>query len=185
MSVSGIGVSRDSPTPLQRNSGQGVGSANTNLLTTAANRFDKICDYYAYLQSNHSYLGKTAMVYGVQTSVNVSEDFMRQGLRAARGATLVSAGYNIDENGNISMVTTTTNDPDGSIARENAQKKTGKAKETEEDAEQRAGERRKKKTEDSETVTTWMATSMKELLARMTAARKEQQVEGAMMNIRV
>lgn len=110
---------------------------------------ERVTDYIKKLKDKYNYFGKTASVCRVPTMVNVSGAFLNQctkdsekaryleenleaipqsilkakSLRLGSGRVLVNASYNIDENGNISMTTTSTNDPDEKIAEENARKK--------------------------------------------------------------
>ena len=60
--------------------------------------------------------------------------------------TLTSISYEIDANGNITGITSGTNDPDGKIARENAERKAKEKKA----AEEKAAERRKEKKAEEE-----------------------------------
>ena len=46
--------------------------------------------------------------------------------------TLTNLSYKVDENGNISVAISGTNDPDGKIVKENAERKAKKNRETEE-----------------------------------------------------
>jgi ATPase subunit of ABC transporter with duplicated ATPase domains len=55
--------------------------------------------------------------------------------------TLTSISYEIDANGNITGISSGTNDPDGKIARENAERRAKEKKA----AEEKAAERRKKR----------------------------------------
>jgi|GEM_PF-7045683 len=107
--------------------------------------------YSKTLSQKFDYLNKTAKMNGVPVTVNVSPAFIRKccndpdkakyleenlsvipdcvnslckSVSSAPGSPVVTyATYNIDENGNISCVSGSTNDPDGKIARENAEKK--------------------------------------------------------------
>lgn len=72
--------------------------------------------------------------------------------------TLTSLSYQIDDNGNITCISSGTNDPDGKIARENAKRKAKEKRAAEEKA---ANRREKKKAEDEKT-------------AKRRAERKEQ-----------
>ena len=95
-------------------------------------------------------------IHGVPTTVNVSSSFLKkcnsdpekaayleENLKAipdcvkslcnqvgnAPGSPIVTyATYNIDENGNISCVSGSTNDPNGKIARKNAKRKADESK---------------------------------------------------------
>lgn len=68
-------------------------------------------------------------------------------VKMAPGSPVVTyATYKIDDNGNISMMSGSTNDPDGKIARENAERKAKEKKA----AEEKAAERRKEKKAEEE-----------------------------------
>jgi len=60
--------------------------------------------------------------------------------------TLTSLSYEIDANGNITVISSGTNDPDGKIARENAERRAKEKKA----AEEKAVERRKEKKAEEE-----------------------------------
>lgn len=109
--------------------------------------FSNVNDYSKYLQEKYSYMnaGKISM-HGVPTIVSVSSAFLKKcmdnpekaawleenlaafpkgneiALSRCQG-TLTNISYTIDGNGNMSMAISGTNDPDGRIARENAQRK--------------------------------------------------------------
>ena len=60
--------------------------------------------------------------------------------------TLTNLSYMIDENGNISVAISGTNDPDGKIAKENAERKAKENREKEEKVkEKRAAKKQRKK----------------------------------------
>ena len=62
---------------------------------------------------------------------------------AAPGSPVVTyANYSIDENGNISCTSGSTNDPDGKIARENAKRKADEEKATREKIEKKRAEKK-------------------------------------------
>ena len=79
--------------------------------------------------------------------------------------TLTSISYQIDANGNITGILSGTNDPDGKIAKENAERK---AKEKKEQEEKAAKRREEKKAEEEKAA---------ERRAEKNAARKKQ-IEG-------
>lgn len=58
--------------------------------------------------------------------------------------TLTNLSYQIDANGNISVTISGTNDPDGKIAKENAERKAKEKKEAEEKAEKKWAEQKEK-----------------------------------------
>ena len=60
--------------------------------------------------------------------------------------TLTNLSYKVDENGNISVAISGTNDPDGKIAKENAERKAKENREKEEKIkEKRAAKKQRKK----------------------------------------
>lgn len=131
--------------------------------------FSDVNDYSKYLQSKYSYMntGETSME-GVPTTVLVSGAFLKKCMNDPEKAkyleenlaalpdcasyavshalgTLTSLSYQIDANGNITCISSGTNDPDGKIARENAKRKAQEKKAEEEKAAKR---RAKKKAEE-------------------------------------
>lgn len=130
--------------------------------------YRNVNDYSKYLQGKYSYMNTgTTSMQGIPTTVSVSGAFLKKCMndpekakyleenlaaipdcvkslnncvRMAPGSPVVTyATYKIDENGNISIMSGSTNDPDGKIARENAEKKAKEDREKEEKlAEQRA-----------------------------------------------
>lgn len=130
--------------------------------------YSNVNDYSKYLQGKYSYMntGATSM-QGVFTTVSVSGAFLKkcmndpekvryleENLAAlpdcasytvshAQG-TLTGISYEIDANGNITAMSSGTKDPDGKIARENAQRR---AKEKRAEEEKAAERRREKKAE--------------------------------------
>ncbi len=133
--------------------------------------FKNIDEYSKYLQGKYEYMnaGETSMA-GVPVSVNVSPAFLkkcvndpekakyleenlrvipdcvnslRKAVSAAPGSPVVTyANYNIDENGNISCTSGSTNDPDGKIARENAKRKANEEKTAKERIEKKRAEKK-------------------------------------------
>ena len=120
--------------------------------------YSNVYEYADYLSKKFDYFGKTACVYGVPTTVTVSGAFLQKcvddpekakwledNLKAyaectkwmngcysravSGGAVRVFQSLNVDANGNMSCVSRSTNDPDGKIAKENAQKKAKEKKE--------------------------------------------------------
>lgn len=125
--------------------------------------YTNVYEYAEYLSKKFDYFGKTSCVYGVPTTVTVSDVFLQKcvddpekakwledNLRAyaectkwmsgcvsravSSGVTRVFQSMSVDANGNMSCVSRSTNDPDGKIAKENAKKK---AKEKREKAKNR------------------------------------------------
>lgn len=133
--------------------------------------FKNVDDYSKYLQDKYSYMnaGSTSM-QGVPVNVNVSKAFLQKckddpekaayleenlkaipdcvkslcsAVSAAPGSPVVTyASYNIDENGNISCTSGSTNDPDGKIARENAKKKAEENRAAKEKVEKKRAEKK-------------------------------------------
>jgi hypothetical protein len=125
--------------------------------------YSNVNDYSQYLQSKYSYMNTgTTSMQGVPTTVSVSSAFLQKcmndpekakyleenlaaipdsvkslcnSVKMAPGSPVVTyATYKIDDNGNISMMSGSTNDPDGKIAKENAERKAKEKKAAEEKA---------------------------------------------------
>lgn len=133
--------------------------------------FKNVDDYSKYLQDKYSYMNTgTKSMQGVPVSVNVSSAFLRKCMNDPEKAayleenlaaipdcvsyakshalgTVTSISYEIDANGNITGIMSGTNDPDGKIAKENAEKKAEEAKEAKEKAAERMAERAKERKE--------------------------------------
>ena len=133
--------------------------------------FKNTNDYSKYLQEKYSYMntGKTSM-QGVPVTVSVSGAFLKkcmdnlekaayleENLAAIPECIKRSVEYtktmpgnpvmtycnvSFDENGNITMTSGCTNDPDGKIARENAQRKAQEKKAAEEKVAKRRAEKK-------------------------------------------
>lgn len=133
--------------------------------------YSNVNDYSKYLQGKYSYMntGKISM-QGVPTTVSVSSAFLQKCMndpekakyleenlaaipdcvkslnnyvKMARGSPVVTyATYKIDENGNISIMSGGTNDPDGKIAKENAERKAQEKKAAEEKAAKKRAEKK-------------------------------------------
>ena len=139
--------------------------------------FKDVADYTKFLQGKYDYMnsGKTSM-QGIPVTVNVSPAFLQKckndpdkaafleenlaaipdcikmGVNYFRNLGLVMTyeSVMIDENGNITMMGGCTNDPDGKIAKENAERKAeeerkAKAKIEKRRAEERAEEKKAEK----------------------------------------
>lgn len=122
--------------------------------------FKNVDDYSKYLQDKYSYMNTgTTSMQGVPTTVSVSSAFLQKCMNdpekakyleenlaaipdcaksAVNGClgTLTNLSYKIDVNGNISVAISGTNDPDGKIARENAERKAKENREKEKKAEE-------------------------------------------------
>ncbi|MDE5777591.1 MAG: hypothetical protein K2I10_03655 [Lachnospiraceae bacterium] len=142
--------------------------------------YKNVNDYSQYLQEKYRYMNTgTTSMQGVPTTVSVSSAFLKKcmndaekakyleenlaaipdcvkslcnSVKMAPGSPVVTyATYKIDDNGNISMMSGSTNDPDGKIAKENAERKAKEKKAQEEKAakrrakEEKAAERRAEK----------------------------------------
>jgi hypothetical protein len=128
--------------------------------------YSNVNDYSQYLQSKYSYMNMgTTSMQGVPTTVSVSSAFLQKcmndpekakyleenlaaipdcaksAVNGCRG-TLTNLSYKIDANGNISVAISGTNDPDGKIAKENAERKAKEKKATEEKAAKRRAEKK-------------------------------------------
>lgn len=130
--------------------------------------YRNVNDYSKYLQGKYSYMNTgTTSMQGIPTTVSVSGAFLKKCMNdpekakyleenlaaipdCAKSAvagcqgTLTNLSYQIDANGNISVAISGTNDPDGKIARENAERKAKEKKEAEEKAEKKRAEQKEK-----------------------------------------
>lgn len=137
--------------------------------------FGNVNDYSSYLQGKYSYMNSgTTSMQGVPTTVSVSGAFLKKCMsdpekakyleenlkvipdcvkslvnytKTMQGSPVCTyAAYIIDDDGNITCMSGCTNDPDGKIARENAERK-AKEKSAEE---AKAAKKRAKKKEEEE-----------------------------------
>ena len=130
--------------------------------------YSNVNDYSKYLQGKYSYMNTgTTSMQGIPTTVSVSSAFLKKCMNdpekakyleenlaaipdcvksAVNGCqgTLTNLSYQIDANGNISVAISGTNDPDGKIAQENAERKAKEKKEAEEKAEKKRAEQKEK-----------------------------------------
>lgn len=128
--------------------------------------YSNVNDYSKYLQDKYRYMNTgTTSMQGVPTTVSVSGAFLKKCMNDSEKATyleenlaaipdcvshaishsigtLTSISIQMDANGNITMMSTGTNDPDGRIARENAERKAKEQKENEEKLEKKRSERK-------------------------------------------
>lgn len=133
--------------------------------------YSNVNDYSKYLQEKYSYMNTgTTSMQGIPTTVSVSSAFLKKCMndpekakyleenlaaipdcvkslnnyvKMAPGSPVVTyATYKIDENGNISIMSGSTNDPDGKIARENAERKAQEKKAAEEKAAKKRAEKK-------------------------------------------
>lgn len=123
-------------------------------------------DYTKYLQKKFDYMNKSTSMEGIPTIVSVSAAFIKKcandpekakfleenlnaipdcAKKAVAGCqgTLTNLSYQIDANGNIAVAISGTSDPDGKIAKENAERKAKENKEKEEKAEEKRAEEKK------------------------------------------
>ncbi len=139
-----------------------TGGTKTEQIKTG---YSNVNDYSKYLQGKYSYMNSgTTSMQGVPTTVSVSGAFLKKCMNDPEKAkyleenlaalpdcasyavshaqgTLTSISYEIDANGNITGISSGTNDPDGKIARENAERRA---------KEKKAAERRKEKKAEEE-----------------------------------
>ena len=128
--------------------------------------YSNVNDYSKYLQEKYSYMNTgTTSMQGVPTTVSVSDAFLKKCMNDPEKAkyleenlaalpdcakiavagcqgTLTSLSYQIDANGNITAISSGTNDPDGKIARENAKRKAQGKKAAEKKAAKRRAEKK-------------------------------------------
>lgn len=146
-----------------------TGGTRTEQIKTG---FSNVNDYSQYLQGKYSYMNTgTTSMQGVPTTVSVSSAFLQKCMndpekakyleenlaaipdcvkslnnyvKMAPGSPVVTyATYKIDENGNISIMSGSTNDPDGKIAKENAERKAKENREKEEKIKEKRAAKRK------------------------------------------
>ena len=139
-----------------------TGGTKTEQIKTG---YSNVNDYSKYLKQKYSYMNTgTTSMQGVPTTVSVSGAFLKKCMNDPEKAkyleenlaalpdcasyavshaqgTLTSISYEIDANGNITGISSGTNDPDGKIAKENAERRAKEKKA----AEEKAAERRKEK----------------------------------------
>lgn len=140
-----------------------TGGTRTEQIKTG---YSNVNDYSKYLQGKYSYMNMgTTSMQGIPATVSVSGAFLKKcmndpekakyleenlaalpdcaksAVAGCRG-TLTNLSYQIDGNGNISVAISGTSDPDGKIARENAERKAKEKKEQEEKAAKRREEKR-------------------------------------------
>ena len=118
--------------------------------------YSNVNDYSKYLQGKYSYMNTgTISMQGVPTTVSVSSAFLQKCMNdpekakyleenlaaipdcvksAVNGClgTLTNLSYKFDADGNITITGSGTNDPDGKIAKENAERKAKENREKEE-----------------------------------------------------
>ena len=140
-----------------------TGGTKTEQIRTG---YSNVNDYSKYLQSRYGYMNTgTTSMQGVPTTVSVSSAFLKKCMNdpekakyleenlaaipdcvksAVNGCqgTLTNLSYQIDANGNITITGSGTNDPDGKIAKENAERKAKEKKAQEEKAAKRRAEKK-------------------------------------------
>lgn len=120
--------------------GNGYGYQNNDVKSVGT-------DYAQTLQKKYSHFNSSVTISGVPTSVSVSSSFLEKcakdpekaayleenlaaipdcisSVKANCLGTITNVSYQIDSNGEITVMMSGTNDPDGKIAKENAEKKT-------------------------------------------------------------
>lgn len=121
-------------------------------------------DYAQLLQKKFNYLNKSTTMNGIPTTVSVSPAFIEKCAKDPEKAayleenlaaipdcvssakanclgTVTNISYQIDSNGEITAIMSGTNDPDGKIARENAEKKVKEQQEAKKKQKQRISKR--------------------------------------------
>lgn len=124
-----------------------------------------VADYTKYLQEKYDYFNKSTSMEGIPTTVSVSSAFLKKCANDPEKAkyleenlaaipdcvsyakshalgTLTSISYEIDANGNITGISSGTNDPDGKIARENAERKAKENRDKEKKMEEKRAAKR-------------------------------------------
>lgn len=136
----------------------GIGSGAKQTSSEVSDKsYASAADYAKELAKRFDYFGRQTKIDGVPTTVSVSPAFlekcrndpekqrylesnlaaMKQGVEYCSRRTrllpgnpvMTHASYSVDANGNITMSGGCTNDPDGKIVRENAEKRARKQKE--------------------------------------------------------
>lgn len=134
-------------------------------------QYSNVSEYTKYLQQKYSYMNTgTASMWGIPTTVSVSAAFLKKCTDNPEKAKYLEenlaaisdcvksladytktmpgnpvctyAAYIIGDDGNITFMGGCTNDPDGRIARENAERKAKEEKEAKEKLEKKREERR-------------------------------------------
>lgn len=141
-------------------SSKGVNATETGTATTASSKSRTVAEYTKYLQEKFSYFNKSTSMEGVPTTVSVSSAFIKKcandpekakfleenlnalpecAAKAVAGCqgTLTNLSYQVDANGNISIAISGTSDPDGKIAKENAERKAKENREKEKKLEEK------------------------------------------------
>lgn len=165
--------------------------------------YSNVNDYVKYLQEKYGYMNRgTVSMQGVPTTVSVSSEFLKKCMNdpekakyleenlaaipdcvksAVNGClgTLTNLSYNFDANGNITITSSGTNDPDGKIARENAERKAKENRKREEkikekqaanrEKEEKLAAKRAKKKEEKYTIHA-IGTDIKNITQEATAA---------------
>ena len=171
-----------------------TGGTKTEQIRTG---YSNVNDYSKYLQSRYGYMNTgTTSMQGVPTTVSVSSAFLKKCMNdpekakyleenlaaipdcvksAVNGCqwTLTNLSYQIDANGNITITGSGTNDPDGKIARENAERKAKEKKAQEEKTAKRRAEKKvaeEARTETGEYTVSATGTDIKAVTQKVIAA---------------
>lgn len=131
--------------------------------------FKNVDDYSKYLQEKYDYLNKgTVSMQGVPTTVTYSSAFLKKCMDNPEKAafleenlaaipncakmavnacvgTVTSLHYMCDANGNLSVAISSSSDPDGKIAKENAKRKAAEEKAAKEKLEKKRAEKKAEK----------------------------------------
>ena len=131
--------------------------------------YSNVNDYSKYLQGKYHYMNTgTTSMQGVPTTVSVSSAFLQKCMNDPEKAkyleenlaaipdctkdtingclgTVTNQSYMIDANGNIIETASCTNDPDGKIAKENAERKQKRTEKRGKVKEKRAAKKQRKK----------------------------------------
>lgn len=144
-------------------SGLNATNGNRTYENSSATKTSK-SDYAQLLQKKFSYLNTSTTMNGVPTTVSVSPAFIEKCAQDPEKAayleenlaaipdcvssakanclgTVTNISYQIDSNGEITAIMSGTNDPDGKIARENAEKKVKEQQEAKKKQKQRISKR--------------------------------------------
>jgi hypothetical protein len=157
-------------------SAEKAGASQEQTASPASSKRRSVEEYTQYLQDKFGYVNKSTTMEGVPTNVSVSPAFLRKAANDPETAkfleenlavlpdsakylvdhglgTITNIEYKFSADGKITGTVSSTNDPDGSIARENAERKAKEVKEKEEVAEKKSAEKKnaaKKAEEQSE-----------------------------------
>lgn len=130
-------------------------------------RTDTIQNYTKYLTDKYSYFNTTSTIEGISTTVSISPTYIKKCVKDSEKCssfekqldaipecikiatsrclgTLTNITFKIDDNGKATMIISGSSDPDGKIAKENAEKKAKERKEKEKKTKEIQTEKRRK-----------------------------------------